>query len=216
MYGAAVSDLTGLARIRNAALESFARDGVAATSIRDVAKEAGVSPGLVQHYFSTKAALVEAVNEHVVRIATDAFADLSESGSPIEAQQELGDRVTAFVREHPTALRYVARSAADGEEAALEIFDAFVAIAQSQWQRLADHDLLRPDADLTWTALHAVVLVLGSVLLKDAVDRHLPQPFFTPAQLERWNAASNALFREGTYRLVGAARRARPILSTGG
>jgi AcrR family transcriptional regulator len=216
MYGAAVSDLTGLARIRNAALESFARDGVAATSIRDVAKEAGVSPGLVQHYFSTKAALVEAVNGHVVRIATDAFADLSESGSPIEAQQELGDRVTAFVREHPTALRYVARSAADGEEAALEIFDAFVAIAQSQWQRLADHDLLRPDADLTWTALHAVVLVLGTVLLEDAVDRHLPQRFFTPAQLERWNAASNALFREGTYRLVGAAWRARPILSTGG
>ncbi len=204
MYGAAVADLTGLARIRNAALESFARDGVAATSIRDVAKEAGVSPGLVQHYFSTKAALVEAVNGHVVRIATDAFADLSESGSPIEAQQELGDRVTAFVREHPTALLYVARSAADGEEAALEIFDAFVAIAQDQWQRLADHDLLRPDADLTWTALHAVVLVLGTVLLRDAVDRHLPQPFFTPAQLERWNAASNALFRLGTYRATPA------------
>jgi AcrR family transcriptional regulator len=204
VYGAAVSDLTGLARVRNAALESFARDGVAATSIRDVAKEARVSPGLVQHYFSTKAALVEAVNGHVVRIATDAFADLSESSSPIEAQQELGDRVTAFVREHPTALLYVARSAADGEQATLEIFDAFIAIAQSQWQRLADHDLLRPDADLTWTALHAVVLVLGTVLLKEAVDRHLPQPFFTPAQLERWNAASNALFREGTYRATPA------------
>jgi AcrR family transcriptional regulator len=145
--GIAVSDLTGLARIRNAALESFARDGVAATSIRDVAKEAGVSPGLVQHYFSTKAALVEAVNGHVVAIATDAFSDPSESSSPVEAQQELGDRVTAFVREHPTAVLYVARSAADGDQAALEIFDAFVAIAQRQWRRLADHDLLRPGAE---------------------------------------------------------------------
>jgi len=202
--GTRVSDLTCLARIRNAALGSFARDGVAATSIRDIAKEAGVSPGLVQHYFSTKAALVEAVNEHVVAIATGAFSDLSENSSPIGAQQELGDRVTAFVREHPTAVLYVARSAADGEKAALEIFDAFVAIAHDQWQRLADHDLLRPDADLTWTALHAVVFVLGTVLLKDAIDRHLPQPFFTPAQLERWNAASNALFREGTYRATPA------------
>ena len=64
-----VSDLTGLARIRNAALEGFARDGVAATSIRDVAKRAGVSPGLVQHYFQSKAALVEAVNAHVLAIA---------------------------------------------------------------------------------------------------------------------------------------------------
>src|SRR5580700_10556615 len=142
MYGDPASDLTGLARIRNAALESFASDGVAATSIRDVAKRAGVSPGLVQHYFSTKVALVEAVNGHVVAIAMDAFSDLSQNSSPVQAQQELGDRVTAFVREHPMAVLYVARSTADGEEAALGIFDAFVAIAHDQWQRLADHDLL--------------------------------------------------------------------------
>lgn len=197
---APASDLTGLARIRNAALEGFARDGVPATSIRDVAKRAGVSPGLVQHYFPSKTALVEAVNTHVLELATDAFTDLSENTTPIEAQQELGDRVTAFVAEHPTALLYVARSTADRDDAALGIFDAFVAIAGAQWQRLADNDLLRPDTDLTWTALHAVVMILGTILLRDAIERHLPEPFFMPAQLDRWNAASNALFREGTYR----------------
>jgi len=197
---APASDLTGLARIRNAALEGFARDGVPATSIRDVAKRAGVSPGLVQHYFPNKTALVEAVGEHVLTLATDAFSDLPEHTSPIQAQQELGDRVTAFVAEHPTALLYVARSTADRDDAALGIFDAFVAIAGAQWQRLADNDLLRPDTDLTWTALHAVVMILGTILLRDAIERHLPEPFFTPAQLDRWNAASNALFREGTYR----------------
>ena len=198
------SDLTGLARIRNAALELFARDGVAATSIRDVAKQAGVSPGLVQHHFSTKAALVEAVNEHVVAIAIDAFSDLPASGAPVDVQQELGDRVTAFVREYPSALLYVARSAADRDDAALGIFDAFVAIAENLWRGLADQDLLRPGVDLTWTALHSVVFVLGTVLLQDAVGRHLPEPFFDPEQLERWNAASNALFREGTYRATDA------------
>jgi AcrR family transcriptional regulator len=196
----AISDLTGLARIRNAALEGFARDGVAATSIRDVAKRAGVSPGLVQHYFASKAALVAAVNAHVVELAVGAFSDLVEDGSPVAAQQELGDRVTAFVAAHPTALLYVARSAADGEPAALEMFDALLAIAREQWRRLDDSGLLRGDVDLEWTALHAAVHVLGAVLLKEAIDRHLPAPFSTPAQLERWNAASNALFREGTYR----------------
>jgi AcrR family transcriptional regulator len=195
-----VSDLTGLARIRNVALEGFSRDGVAATSIRDVAKLAGVSPGLVQHHFPSKTALVRAVNAHVLALATDAFSGLTQSGSPLAAQQELGDRVTAFVAEHPTEMLYVARAAADRDEAALGIFDGFVAIAEGQWRRLADHGLLRADADLTWTALHAVVLVLSTVLLEDAINRHLPKPFFTPAQLQRWNAASNALFREGTYR----------------
>ena len=101
---------------------------------------------------------------------------------------------------NPTALLYVARSAADGEPAALEMFDALLAIAREQWRRLQDRGLLRGDVDLEWTALHAVVHVLGTLLLKDAIDRHLPAPFSTPAQLERWNTASNALFREGTYR----------------
>lgn len=197
---AGVSDLTALARIRNAALEGFATDGVAATSIRDVARAAGVSAGLVQHHFPTKAVLVQAVNAHVIALATDAFSDLSQSSSPLEAQQEIGDRIMAFVGEHPSAMLYVARSAADGEQGALEIFDAVVAIAQNQWQRLADHDLLRPDADLTWAALHGVVIILGTILLKDALERHLPAPLFTPEQLQRWNAAGNALYREGTYR----------------
>jgi len=194
------SDLTALARIREAALQGFATDGVAATSIRDVAKRAGVSPGLVQHYFPSKTALVQAIGEHVLALATSAFSDLPEHDSPIEAQQDLGDRVTALVTEHPTAVLYVARASADGDPAALQIFDAFIAIAHEQWQALADHDLLRPDADLTWIALHSITIILGTVMLGQAIDRHLPQPFFTPEQLERWNAAGNALFREGAYR----------------
>lgn len=194
------SDLTTSARVRNAALEGFARDGVASTSIRDVAKAAEVSPGLVQHHFPNKAALVGAVNDYVIGIATNAFSQPFDRDSPTDVQQQLGDRVTALVREHPTTLRYVARSAADGDETALVLFDAFLAIARSQWQAVADQDLLRPDTDVTWAALHAVVINLGTILLTDAIDRHLPEPFFTPEQLERWNAASNALFREGIYR----------------
>jgi AcrR family transcriptional regulator len=194
------SDLTPYARVRNAALDGFARDGVATTSIRDVAKAAEVSPGLVQHHFPSKAALIKAVNDYVIAIATDAFSEPPRGESAAQIQQELGDRVTALMREHPTALLYVARSSADGDEAALGIFDAFLAIAATQWQSLADEGLLRPDADLTWAPLHVVILNLGTALFIDAIDRHLPSPFLTSEQLERWNTASNTLFREGMYR----------------
>ncbi len=192
------SDLTSYARVRNAALDGFARNGVAATSIRDIAKAAAFSPGLVQHHFPSKASLIEAVNDYVVEIATAAFSRPLDAHSDI--QQQLGDRVTAFVREHPTILRYVARSAADGEQGALELFDAFFAIARTQWQGLADRGVLRPDTDIAWAALHAVIVNLATVLFTAAIDRHLPERFFTPIQLERWNAASTALFREGIYR----------------
>jgi AcrR family transcriptional regulator len=199
------SDLTTYARVRNAALEGFARDGVAGTSIRDIARAAGVSPGLVQHHFPNKASLIATVNDYVIDIATDAFCQPLDTASGTDIHQQLGGRVTALVREHPTALRYVVRSAADGEETALVLFDAFFAIARSQWRSVADQNLLRPDTDITWTALHAVIINLGTVLLTRAIDRHLPEPFFTPTQLERWNAASTALFREGVYQTPSAA-----------
>ena len=201
-------DLNTYARVRNAALAGFASDGVAATSIRSVARAAGVSAGLVQHHFPTKEALRDAVNEYVVAIAGEAFTDLA-GGSPEEIQAELGDRITAFVRDHPTALRYVARAVADGDQAAMAIFDAFVAIAKTQWEHLARQGLLRHDADLPWSALHVVVLNLGTVLLEQAINRHLPAALRDAEQLQRWNQATSDLFRQGVYKSPAAARAAR-------
>ena len=192
------SDLTSAARIRNAALEGFARDGVAATSIRDVAEAAGVSAGLVQHHFSTKAALRDAVNDYVLSLAREAFGELDPD--PEDAFEEVGDRITAFVRDHPTAFEYVARGVSEGDEAALRIFDTFVGIADTVLARLADKGLLDPDLDRRWAALHVTIFNLGAVLFETAVNRHLPEPFASEAGLERWNRATTAILKGGLYR----------------
>jgi TetR/AcrR family transcriptional regulator, regulator of cefoperazone and chloramphenicol sensitivity len=206
---ASEQDLTAVARIRNAALEGFARDGVTATSIRDVAKAAGVSPGLVQHHFKTKAELERAVNDYVVQIATEAYEGFEQStadASTDELLRAMGDRITVFVREHRSALLYVIRSAAHGEQAGLSMFDAFMALIDAQVQRLADEGTLRPDADRLWLALHVVIFNLGTVLLEPAVNRHLPEPFRSPAQLERWNRATTQVIAEGAVKPAGPAR----------
>ena len=46
-----------------AALELFARDGFGSTSIKAVAKRAGVSPALIYTYFESKDALLRAIFE---------------------------------------------------------------------------------------------------------------------------------------------------------
>lgn len=59
-------DLTAKARIRNTALDLYAQYGEERISLRAVASEAGVTLGLVQHHFKTKAGLREAVDQLVV------------------------------------------------------------------------------------------------------------------------------------------------------
>src|SRR4051812_35088894 len=187
------------ARIRDAALASYARDGAARTTVRRLAQDAGVSPGLVQHYFPAKSDLRSAVDDHVLALARDAFADVAPSVAGGGVIEGFGRRIATFVRDHPDVVRYVARSAFD-EGAPPELFDGFVAIARAGWEQLAAAGVVRSDLDLTWSALHIVILNLGTVLFEDAIDRQLPDPLRTPAGLERWRRATTALFRSGAYR----------------
>jgi AcrR family transcriptional regulator len=191
-------DLTSYDRIRDAALNGFATRGVRGTSIRAVARAAGVSPGLVQHHFRTKAGLRAAVDEYVRSIAVDAFKDV-DAGALEDPVAELGDIITAVVRDHPTALLYVARSVSDGDEAGLAIFTGFVELARAQVQRLDDAGRLHPELDLDWVSLHVVIWPLGTVLFDAAISGSLGRAFRSRAQIERWNLATAHLFREGIY-----------------
>lgn len=187
-------------RIREAALEGFARDGVDATSIRDVAAAAGVSPGLVQHYFPTKDALRRAVDEHVTQVASAALAVRPIDGDAVE---DIATRLTALVSEHFLALRYVARGVAERDEAALAIFDTLTRLCREQLVKFQAESLLREDLDLDWAALHTVLINLGTVIMEPGVSGQLGRPFLDPSQVERWKQATTALFVAGEIRERG-------------
>lgn len=196
-------DQSAYARIRNAALEEFAAKGFAGTSIRDVAAAAGVSPGLVQHHFSTKAGLRDAVNEYVIAVAVETFREIVPEGGDVgaEAWAAMGDTTTAWVRDNAVALRYLARALAEGDAEASRIFETLIEVARTAWLApLARGGTLRPDADQDWAAIHVVVFNLACVLLESTISRHLGEPFFGPGQLRRWNTATTELYRHGLTR----------------
>ncbi len=184
-------------RIIEAALEGFALDGVAATSIRDVAAAAGVSPGLVQHYFPSKAALRGAVDEHVKEIARAALGLHEFDGDVIG---DLAERLTRLVAENFVALRYVARGVSESDPAAMAIFDTLTQLCRDQLAELQKRGMLREDLDLDWAALHTVLINLGTVIMEPGVSRQLRKPFLTDRQVERWKVATTKLFVEGEIR----------------
>src|SRR5829696_8252307 len=84
-------DLTARARIREAALELFAEDGVAGTSLRSVAAKAAVSPSLVVHHFGTKAGLREAVDDAVLTAFSSAMVAVDMTGGAVDVSARLND-----------------------------------------------------------------------------------------------------------------------------
>lgn len=197
MGARAAKDESTYERIRGAALEGFARNGAKATSIRDVAAAAGVSPGLVQHYFPSKQALRAAVDEHVTEVARAALAVRAVDGDVVA---DIAERLTALVADHFVALRYVARGVAEKDPAALAVFDTLTELCREQLAEFQRRGMLRPDLDVEWAALHTVLINLGTVILEPGVSRQLGRPFRTKPQVQRWKDATTALFVAGELR----------------
>lgn len=186
-------------RIRDAALTSFAADGIAATSLRMVAEAAGVSIGLVQHYFGTKASLIAAVDQYVLQVIGDALESAPLPAPPADALTEAGRRLSTLFAEQGDVVAYVSRALVEGEAIGSVIFDGLVGFSAAQRDEFMAQHLTRPDLDPVWAALNPLILRIGAVILRTHIDRHLPEPFTAPTQLRRWDAAVTSLIRGGQF-----------------
>ncbi len=184
-------------KIRDSAMKVFAAQGVAATSLRMVAEEAGVSTGLVQHYFHTKAGLVNAIDDHVLRIMRETVEATPLPHPPADPLIEMGRRVAELFHKQAGLLDYVARTLVDGDEIGSVIFDGLVAISTTQWHQLSERGLAQSDLDPVWAVLHPVLLRFGPIILRPHIERHLGESFTSTTQLKRWDTAVTALLRDG-------------------
>lgn len=191
--------ISAVERIRDAALKSFATQGTSATSLRAVASAAGVSLGLVQHHFATKAGLIKAVDDYVLAVVIGQVTH-PVPDSTFDSVAEMGDRVTGMISEIPDITDYLGRALIDGRPIGYMIFDALLNSGTARWIRRSERGETRDDLDLTWASINSLVLALGTFILRGHIERHLPESFTTPAQLQRWQNAVNLLLRHGYFR----------------
>lgn len=173
--GAAFEDLTARARIRNAAVRYFTEYGFDRATIRDIARAAGVSPGLVRHHFGSKDQLRKACDAY----ALDALHAYAERALTDEGLND--PRTTGEARDllHPYQL-YLARALIDESEAAARIFDEMVAVTEQYLQRI---DKQRPDPPVADTRARAAVMVamaLGVPAFQAHISRSIGTDILSP------------------------------------
>jgi AcrR family transcriptional regulator len=186
-------------RILAAAIKSYAQQGVSNTPLRAVADAAGVSVGLVQHYFGNKAGLTAAVDEDVLRIFGESLEAEPMPGPPADHLVELRGRFAQLVHKYPDVMDYVAHALSEGEEIGAVIFDGLLRISAAQGDKFDEHGLVRPELDLLWATINPLILRVGAIILRKHIERHLPEPLYTPTQLQRWDAAVTSLIRTGQF-----------------
>ncbi|AKN75578.1 TetR family transcriptional regulator [Streptomyces sp. PBH53] len=148
-------------RILTAAREEFSARGYEKTSVRGIAKAAGVDSALVHHYFGTKEQVFEAAVE--VAFAPAMNAPNAVADGPVEG---VGERLTRFVLgvwDNPATrapLVAILRSAVTNETAAA-VFRRLVA---TQLMRRVAAQLHLPDAELR--AELAAAQIVGTALMR--------------------------------------------------
>ncbi len=170
-------DLTARARIRDAALRLFAERGVEGSTIREIARAAGVSGGLVRHHFGSKDDLRAACDSYamnqMMRIKEQAVLEgqLAGPGFMSTAQPAM-----------LLLLKYFARCMIDGSPSAESMFDEMVELCED-W--LAEHHLGQMKDPQAYAAL-LVAMELGVLAMREQLSRALGSDIFTPEGHLRW------------------------------
>jgi AcrR family transcriptional regulator len=163
-------DLTAKARIRNAALDLYAQYGEERTSLRAVAAEAGVTLGLVQHHFKTKAGLRRAVDQLIVDYFAQTVAAVPTDGTPEEVASARDEAVRRMLENNLPVVNYIRRVLLEPTENQQRLLDALVDFTRREIGMLRDAGL----ASTTRPQSHQIVTVLvrqfGELLLQPMVE----------------------------------------------
>jgi TetR/AcrR family transcriptional regulator, regulator of cefoperazone and chloramphenicol sensitivity len=192
--------------IIRAAFRAFGEGGIEATSLREVARAAGVSPALVVHHFGGKEGLVAAVDEAALGEFGAAYRSGEGSDGEAEGRNLLRERAAQTARvmaEVPEVCRYLGRALVEGTAGSASLLRAMVEAGRVEIDSLAEDGALRDDADLQWATLQHFFLIWAPLSFMPLLRETLGEDLLAPGQLDRWVEANVALLEGGLYK--GAA-----------
>ncbi|WP_372697545.1 TetR family transcriptional regulator [Arthrobacter sp. JSM 101049] len=202
-------DATTQARIRDAAITLFGQRGFAASTVRDIATAAGISPGLVIHHFGSKAGLRTACDTHVLESARAA------AGSSNDPEQ-LRDVLTEYLSkpdEYSRELAYIRQSVVDDSAAGDEFFDAYVRLTGQILAEGLRSGTMRQVQDPLATATWMVTNSLGLLVLGRHVARSLGNDEFGIETINRIAGPAVELYTHPLYTDESFLQATRDVVS---
>ncbi|MEQ4567078.1 TetR family transcriptional regulator [Paenarthrobacter sp. CAP02] len=205
-------DLTTRARIRDAAIGLFGREGFARATVRSVATKAGVSPGLVIHHFGSKAGLREACDQHVLSQTATQGREKTDPGTTRMLIQDYLNHPDEYADE----IAYIRRALSDESDAGNAFFDGVVNQTEDIINAGIQAGTIRAFADIRATAVVIASNSLSMLMLGRHLSRVLGAPVsgphgIGPELLRELTLPALDVYTNGFYtdsRFLDAAREA--------
>ena len=152
-------ETTARERLRDTAIETFARRGLDAT-FRDIAAAAGVTPGLITHHFGSKERLRSACDEEVLR----RIRAVRDEGIAKSAQEQLA--AITELDEQGVTIAYALRLLREGGPNAREFLDRMIVDTAASLEAAVAAGVVKPSRDSAMRARYMVASQFGGLLLQ--------------------------------------------------
>ena len=163
-------DLTAKARIRNAALDLYAQNGEDRVSMRAIAAEAGVTLGLVQHHFKTKAGIRAAVDQLVVDYFAQAVAEVPIEGTIGQITAARDKAVRQMLEQNPPVVNYVRRALLEQADNHLHLLDSLIDLTRREVGALRKSGRASTTRRESTQVMTVIAQQMGEMLLEPLVD----------------------------------------------
>ncbi|QZT61585.1 TetR/AcrR family transcriptional regulator [Mycolicibacterium austroafricanum] len=211
-------DLTAAARIRDAAIDLFGRDGFA-VGVRSIASAAGVSPGLVIHHFGSKDGLRKACDDFIAETVRTSKSETIQSSDPATWLAQMAE-----IEEYAPLMAYLVRTLQTGGDLAKMLWQNMIDNTEQYIEEGVRAGTVKPSADPRGRARFLAMAGGGGFLLYlqmhdnptdlRAVLRDYSEEMVLPAM----ELYTNGLMTDSTMYDAFVARRAQgiPFTSTEG
>ncbi|WP_257478511.1 TetR/AcrR family transcriptional regulator [Acidipropionibacterium jensenii] len=186
-------DRTAKAIIRDAAIELFGHDGVEAVPLRAIADHAGVSQPLIIKHYGSRSGLIEAADEHALRIVEQLLHSVViDSGGSFDSKATT-DSVARLLADSPIG-PYLSRLLTSHEDRARRAFGRLAEFARALVDRLAADGAIAPEVDRHQLAVVLLVHDLSVLVLRARIAEVLGADPLDRGGLESWSRTVKALY----------------------
>ena len=185
------------------AIKLFAEKGFSAVDLREISKDAGVTVGLIRHYFDSKDGLIDAaianVTEQLQAVFGKVTADIDASSGQAFIDL-MSQRHTEILYPRYELLQFLKHLAVELPDQSRPIFKSYYNHLNSEIRELECRWGLSPKIDPSWLTFTLMFIQLGPVFLSEQIKSVMDFDKDNKAIMLTRNVTSTEMLKHGIVR----------------